>query len=206
LKKQKLKLDPFLRAGLDPMWRKKISLDLIHHPRQRRSNKKIDCKLKFARLVYLAYPTASHDIRESLAVGAFVRGVKDRDTEQALRLARCKTLHDALSYALEFEAVKQVSQGHAQVRQVRSRTPEHRNRYSSPGRSRTQSDWNRRLKTRPETLRKELMKMWSKGKGQNNRSEQTHPFSRSFECWNCEEKRHIRPQCPKPRRIESQER
>jgi len=55
---------------------------------------------EITRLVCLA---ASQDIRERMSVRAFVRGVKDRDTEQALRLATCKTLHDALAYALEFE-------------------------------------------------------------------------------------------------------
>jgi len=60
-------------------------------------------------LVYLAFPTASpKDIRERMAVRAFVRALKDCDTEQALGLDRCQTLRDALAYALEFEVSRGV--------------------------------------------------------------------------------------------------
>lgn len=42
-----------------------------------------------------------------MPVQVFVRDLKDCDTEQELRLARCQRLYDALDvYALEFEAVK----------------------------------------------------------------------------------------------------
>lgn len=44
------------------------------------------------------------------------------------------------------------------------------------------------------------MKMWSKISRQNNRSAQKKPLSRSYECWNCEEKQFVL-QCPKYRTV-----
>jgi len=66
----------------------------------------------------------------------------------------------------------------------------------------TQSELNRQL----ETMRRELIEMWSKVKKQNNRSVQTKPFSFSFNFWNWGERGHISPQCPKPIEKEKQER
>ncbi|KAJ8976282.1 hypothetical protein NQ317_001921 [Molorchus minor] len=77
-----------------------------------------------ARLVYLAYPTAPRDFIEQLAVQVFIDGIRDCETQQALRLARCKKLNEVLAYALEFEAAKQASRGHTRIRQIRARTPE----------------------------------------------------------------------------------
>ncbi|KAJ8973583.1 hypothetical protein NQ317_011837 [Molorchus minor] len=77
-----------------------------------------------ARLVYLAYPTAPRDFIEQLAVQVFIDGIRDCETQQALRLARCKKLNEVLAYALEFEAAKQASRGHTRIRQIRTRTPE----------------------------------------------------------------------------------
>ncbi|KAJ8961340.1 hypothetical protein NQ317_005944 [Molorchus minor] len=47
-----------------------------------------------ARLVYLAYPTAPRDFIEQLAVQVFIDGIRDCETQQALRLARCKKLNE----------------------------------------------------------------------------------------------------------------
>ncbi|POS82547.1 hypothetical protein EPUL_004988, partial [Erysiphe pulchra] len=70
-----------------------------------------------ARLVRLAYPTAPDSFLEQLAVQTFVDGLKDAETQQTLRLARPRTLDDALAHALEFEAAKQASnRSHNKVR------------------------------------------------------------------------------------------
>jgi len=42
-----------------------------------------------------------------------------------------ETLHDALAYALEFEAVKEGSRRYARVRQVRTCAPEYRNMFDN---------------------------------------------------------------------------
>ncbi|KAJ8970573.1 hypothetical protein NQ317_000784 [Molorchus minor] len=76
-----------------------------------------------AGLVYLAYPTASRDFIEQLAVQVFIVGIRDCE-KQALRLARCKKLNEVLAYTLEFEAAKKASRGHTRIRQIRTRTPE----------------------------------------------------------------------------------
>lgn len=69
-----------------------------------------------ARLVRHAYPSVSDDVSESLAVDRFLDGLRDPETQQAVKLARPKTLSDALTQAMEFEAVRQSVRGQARVR------------------------------------------------------------------------------------------
>ncbi|KAJ8945388.1 hypothetical protein NQ318_015995 [Aromia moschata] len=83
-------------------------------------NQRVDESLQqyeadLARLVHLAYPTAPQDFMEQLGVQIFIDGTRDHKTQQTLRLARSKTLNEALTTALEFDAAKQVSKGHARV-------------------------------------------------------------------------------------------
>lgn len=69
-----------------------------------------------ARLVRNAYPSVTDDVYESLAVDKFLDGLREPETQQAVKLARPKTLSDALTQAMEFEAVKQSVRSHARVR------------------------------------------------------------------------------------------
>lgn len=89
------RLDPALRN--DIYWEQAPGASLpssVIKQNQRNQETLQQYNADIARLVYLALPNCIPNIRERLAVGAFVRGLKDRDTEQALGLA----------YALEFEA------------------------------------------------------------------------------------------------------
>ena len=88
--------------------------------------------MDIARLVRLAYPTAQADFLEQIATQTFTDGLRDSDTQQALRLTRNKTLADALSYALEFETAKQASRMHARVRQVDVDEPVKTNETQAP--------------------------------------------------------------------------
>ncbi|KAJ8966157.1 hypothetical protein NQ317_001106 [Molorchus minor] len=58
------------------------------------------------RLAYLAYPTALQNFIEQLAVQVFIKGIRHCETQEALRLARCKKLNEVLA-SLEFQAAKQ---------------------------------------------------------------------------------------------------
>ena len=69
-----------------------------------------------ARLVRNAYSSVTDDIYESLAVDKFLDGLREPDTQQAVKLTRPKTLSEALTQALEFEAIKQSVRGQARVR------------------------------------------------------------------------------------------
>ncbi|KAJ8957284.1 hypothetical protein NQ318_007848 [Aromia moschata] len=60
-----------------------------------------------ARLVRLAYSSTPENVMERLAVQAFLDGLRDTETRQALTLARPSKLVDALARALEFEAAKE---------------------------------------------------------------------------------------------------
>ncbi|KAJ8978025.1 hypothetical protein NQ317_000484 [Molorchus minor] len=148
-----------------------------------------------ARLVYLAYPTAPRDFIEQLAVQVFIDGIRDCETQQALRLARCKKLNEVLAYALEFEAAKQASRGHTRIRQIRTRTPEREYR--------SNNTYNRsNFKDDVENLRQNIKDIQTSLETiveQADRRNQTTSFRRKvpLECWNCGEKGHIRPRCPR---------
>lgn len=69
-----------------------------------------------ARLVRSAYPTVPDEVCESLSIDKFLDGLRESETQQAVKLARPKTLSEALTQALEFEAVKQSIRGQARAR------------------------------------------------------------------------------------------
>ncbi|KAG5889429.1 hypothetical protein JTB14_032762 [Gonioctena quinquepunctata] len=71
-----------------------------------------------ARLVRLAYPATPENVMERLAVQAFLDGLRDQETRQALTLARPTHLVDALARALEFEAAKQSCKSQSKVRMI----------------------------------------------------------------------------------------
>jgi len=59
--------------------------------------------MRFEKFTRHSYPTEAKKLCSSTKLTSqSVRGLKDCDTEQALRLARCKTLQDGLAYALVF--------------------------------------------------------------------------------------------------------
>ncbi|KAJ8912163.1 hypothetical protein NQ315_006127 [Exocentrus adspersus] len=62
-------------------------------------------------MVNLAYPTAPAEVIEQLSVSNFVDRLRDPEISQLVRLARHKTISEALAQALEIEAAKQASRG-----------------------------------------------------------------------------------------------
>ncbi|KAJ8948077.1 hypothetical protein NQ318_008428 [Aromia moschata] len=75
-------------------------------------------------LVQLAYSSMPENVMERLAVQAFLDGLRDTETRQALILTRPSKLVDALGRALKFEAVKQSSRGQAKVLQMEEKVEE----------------------------------------------------------------------------------
>ncbi|KAJ8949256.1 hypothetical protein NQ318_022769 [Aromia moschata] len=71
-----------------------------------------------ARLVRLAYSSTPENVMERLAVQAFLDGLRDTETRQALTLARPSKLVDALARALEFEASKESCRGQATIHKM----------------------------------------------------------------------------------------
>uniref|UniRef100_A0A1B6HG85 CCHC-type domain-containing protein n=2 Tax=Homalodisca liturata TaxID=320908 RepID=A0A1B6HG85_9HEMI len=87
--------------------------------RHQKSNESLqEFEADIARLVRGAYSTCDEAVCENLSIDKFLDGLRDAETQQAVKLARPKTLHEALTQALEFEAVKQSVQGHARLRGV----------------------------------------------------------------------------------------
>ncbi|KAJ8981859.1 hypothetical protein NQ317_017537 [Molorchus minor] len=182
----------------DEVWHDK-HLQQVYQAQLKGRNQRINENLQqyeadIARLVYLAYPTAPRDFIEQLAVQVFIDGIRDCETQQALRLARCKKLND-LAYALEFEAAKQASRGHTRIRQIRTRTPEREYRSSNSYNTSNFKDDVENLRQNIKDIQTSLENIVE----QADRRNQTTSFRRKvpLECWNCGEKGHIRPRCPR---------
>ncbi|KAJ8937641.1 hypothetical protein NQ318_002155, partial [Aromia moschata] len=98
-------------------------LEHVYHSqlknRYQKSNESLqEFEADIARLVRLAYSSTPENVMERLAVQAFLDGLRDTETRQALTLARPSKLVDALARALEFEAAKQSCRGQAKVRKM----------------------------------------------------------------------------------------
>ncbi|KAJ8936593.1 hypothetical protein NQ318_016887 [Aromia moschata] len=98
-------------------------LEHVYHSqlknRYQKSNESLqEFEVDIARLVRLAYSSTPENVMERLAVQAFLDGLRDTETRQALTFARPSKLVDALARALEFEAAKQSCRGQAKVRRM----------------------------------------------------------------------------------------
>ncbi|KAJ8958667.1 hypothetical protein NQ318_016392 [Aromia moschata] len=87
-------------------------LEHVYHSqlknRYQKSNESLqEFEADIARLVRLAYSSTQENVMELLAVQAFLDGLRDTETRQALTLARLSKLVDALARALELEAAKE---------------------------------------------------------------------------------------------------
>ncbi|KAG8239888.1 hypothetical protein J437_LFUL018737 [Ladona fulva] len=92
-------------------------IELKH--RTQRSNESLqEFECAIVRLIGLSYPTRPAEYLEDMAKDVFIDGLKDTETATTVRMARPKTLSDALAIALEFEIAKQASRGPSEVRTV----------------------------------------------------------------------------------------
>ncbi|XP_050308050.1 trichohyalin-like [Anthonomus grandis grandis] len=73
-----------------------------------------------ARLVNLAYPSAPTEFREQISINCFIDGVRDPDTNHALRMAHHKSISEALAHGLEYEAAFQATRRQTRIRQIRT--------------------------------------------------------------------------------------
>ena len=131
-----------------------------------------------ARLVRLAYPSAPEDFGEQLAVQVFIDGLRDCETQQALRLGRHKLLCEALTHAMEFEAAKHASRSHARVRQL-----------STTEKQPAESEL-------LDLLRKMLNDHQEKeAKKEEQKEQRATRRGRGARCWNCGNFGHLQSSC-----------
>lgn len=72
-----------------------------------------------ARLVRISYPQAPENFLECLAVRTFIDGLQNRETKRLLWLKKPKTLNNAVTHALEFEAAKEALNGQVRIEEVK---------------------------------------------------------------------------------------
>ncbi|KAK9712518.1 hypothetical protein QE152_g24835 [Popillia japonica] len=63
------------------------------------------------RLLRLTNPDGSSKMEDAWPLHIFINGIREGETQQHIRLARPKTLAEALGRAQEYEVIKQVSKG-----------------------------------------------------------------------------------------------
>ncbi|KAJ8915307.1 hypothetical protein NQ315_014815 [Exocentrus adspersus] len=121
-----------------------------------------------SRMVNLAYPTAPAEVIEQLSL---------------VRLARHKTISEALAQALEIEAVKQASRGTSKIRQVKTYQYQDRERKVQ-----------RPSKNLVDSIKDVLEKFTD---GQNS-EDSTMNRRRPIRCWTCGVEGHLQSRCPQP--------
>ncbi len=128
-----------------------------------------------ARLVKLAYSSASSEIIERLGVQSFIDGLRDSETQLALRMAKNDTLADALTHALQFETAKQASKSNCKVREAQ-----------------IQENSNSNIEKMMETILEKFENL----PNVNIQGKKTGRPLR-LRCWNCGEEGHVRSSCRK---------
>ncbi|KAJ8980860.1 hypothetical protein NQ317_008919 [Molorchus minor] len=94
------------------------NLEYVYHSQLKNRYQKPSETLKEFQVDISRLVRTPEAVMERLAVQAFLDGLREGETRQALILARPTNLVDALTRALEFEAAKQCAKGQAKIRQV----------------------------------------------------------------------------------------
>ncbi|KAJ8921601.1 hypothetical protein NQ315_010508, partial [Exocentrus adspersus] len=128
-----------------------------------------------SRMVNLAYPTAPAEVIEQLSVSSCIDGLRDPEIGQLVRLARHKTISEALAQALEIEAAKEASRFASNPYQGRDK----------------------KMKTTDDNLIDLLLELLQQFKNGQNIGRCTPNGGRKpIRCWTCGAEGHVRRQCP----------
>ncbi|KAJ8914913.1 hypothetical protein NQ315_016067 [Exocentrus adspersus] len=129
-----------------------------------------------SRMVNLAYPTAPAEVIEQLSVSSFIEGLRDPEIGQLVRLARHKTISEALAQALEIEAAKEASRFASNPYQGRDK------------KMKTTTD---------DNLIDLLLELLQQFKNGQNLGRCTPNGGRKpIRCWTCGAEGHVRRRCP----------
>ncbi|KAJ8912830.1 hypothetical protein NQ315_014413 [Exocentrus adspersus] len=143
--------------------------------RQRFEETLQQCEADISRMVNLAYPTAPAEVIELLSVSNFIEGLRDPEIGQLVRLARPKTISEALAQALEIEAAKEASRFASNAYQGRDK----------------------KMKTTDGNLIDLLLELLQQFKNGQNLGRCTPNGGRKpIRCWTCGAEGHVRRQCP----------
>ncbi|KAJ8914835.1 hypothetical protein NQ315_014848 [Exocentrus adspersus] len=131
-----------------------------------------------SRMVNLAYPTAPAEVIEQLSVSSFIEGLRDPEIGQLVRLARHKTISEALAQALEIEAAKQASRSTIKTYQYQDRE--------------------RKMQRSSKNLVDSIKDVLEKFTNGQNSEDSTMNKRRPIRCWTCGVEGHVRSRCPQP--------
>lgn len=151
------------------------------------------------KLAFQAYPDASQELRDSLACDQFLDALGDADLQIMVRQSRPSCLQDAVTGAVEVEAIR------------RSVKAVHGEPHLSSGFSARQADT--RVASASErnstSIEQRLNALEASLRSVRNRRRNPPPrtsrlgSSEGVECWSCGKRGHIRRDCPKTRTPQS---
>ncbi|KAJ8916354.1 hypothetical protein NQ315_005051 [Exocentrus adspersus] len=170
-----------------------------------------------SRMVNLAYPTAPAEVIEQLSVSSFIEGLRDPEIGQLVRLARHKTISEALAHALEIEAAKEASRFASNPYQGRDKkmkttddnlidffffffhcgaTPGPSTSQVRQIRVHTRQNQDAKMKKTHTYLDDWMYQILEKYKNRRHSKNSTFNKTRGIRCWTCGAEGHLRSRCP----------
>ena len=144
-----------------------------------------------SRMTVKAYPNATTDLRDQLAMDRFIGALDDRDLRIRIRKGNPNSLDEAVSRAIQLEAIYEAENGHkkqpARVQAVNM------NEASAEDRITT-------MLTRQTAVLESMVSLLSE-RGKNSvdkprESKRPGPPRSNKTCWNCGRRGHFRSNCP----------
>ena len=154
------------------------------------------------RLTNLAYPTASSDLKEILAIEQFLDGLYDSEMRLKIKQARPSSLNDAIQRAVELEAFNRAEKRRTET----VRWMEHKSSARSPKLEKLIEAMQKSISTLAREVRdlkrskgqgNQIMTEAPKRKVENRSGE---PRVRLRRCYKCGSTEHLRRDCPRIQR------
>lgn len=151
-------------------------------------------------LVFMAYPTASVRLRDSLACDYFMDALDDPDLHIAVRQSRPSSLPEALTSAVEIEAIRSTAGVSGQIsgRQVQASQEAHGVQTSTASGKPSTEEVLRNILRALNDLQKSVADSNRSGSGGRSGGPSASPATRQG-CWECGAAGHFRRQCPRIR-------
>ena len=104
-------LNSALAARFEPVQQSELYRAKIKSRVRRRAEPIVELAQDIRKLIRLAYPSATADVREQLSKDCFIDALNDHDLEWAVLQGKPRSVEDALKLALEYEAFQKGRHG-----------------------------------------------------------------------------------------------
>ena len=191
-----------LQDRFAPSNRTELYRSQLRERRQKASESLPEMGQDVRRLIKLAYPTASCDLKEILATEQFLDGLYDSEMRLKIKQARPSSLNDAIQRAVELEAFNRAEKRRTET----VRWMEHKSSTRSPKLEKLIEAMQKSISTLAREVRdlkrskcqgNKIMTEAPKSKIENRSGE---PRVRLRRCYKCGSTEHLRRDCPRIQR------